>query len=81
MEIIEVISSVGFPIGACLALGIYITKKDEATRQDHAKDKEMLMEEIRYNRSVNSTLLETNKMLANDLKSDLRDIKQVLGVK
>lgn len=79
MEFIDIISSVGFPIGACLALGAYITQKDKSTAEDNRQDKEMLMEEIKYNREVNASLLETNKLLAKDLKQDLMDIKQ--GIK
>lgn len=76
MDFLAVINSVGFPIAACLALGIYINQKDKATREDNQKDKELLMDEIKYNREVNAQLLETNKLLTSSIKIDLSEIKQ-----
>lgn len=76
MNFIDIVSSVGFPIACCLMLGIYINSKDKATREDNTRDKELLMEEIKYNREVNSKLLETNKLLTASIKDDLTEIKQ-----
>lgn len=74
-DISNLITSLGFPIVACLGLGIYINKRDAAFREDNIKDKDRLYSEIAFNREVNKELLETNKLLANDIKENLEYIK------
>lgn len=79
MDFLAIVNSVGFPIAACVVLGIYVNQKDKANREDNAKDKELLMDEIKYNREVNAQLLETNRLLTASIKDDLSEIKQ--GIK
>lgn len=68
MNINALIESLGFPIACVLALGWYINKKDQDSkeerlreREDDKQDKERLFQEITYNRDVNEKLLKTNQ--------------------
>ncbi|CAM2827892.1 hypothetical protein HAHI6034_04940 [Hathewaya histolytica] len=90
-EITDIISTVGFPIACTLGLGwfVYILfgKMMESNREDKEKmyevnkeDKERLYKEISYNREVNQELLETNRILATDIKKDVEDIKIGIGI-
>lgn len=79
MDFLAIVNSVGFPIASCIVLGVYVNQKDKASREDNTRDKELLMDEIKYNREVNAQLLETNKMLTASIKDDLSEIKQ--GIK
>lgn len=47
-------------------------------KQDSEKDRDMLMEEIRYNREVNQKLLSTNELLAKDLTSEVKAVSNKL---
>lgn len=76
VEMVEgLITTIGFPIVACLGLGLYIYWNEKKSTEREDKREEKLYEEIRYNREVNKELLETNKLLAKDIKSELTDIK------
>lgn len=68
MDINALIESLGFPIACVLALGWYINKKDQDSKEDRIRekeddkqDKERLFKEITYNRDVNEKLLKTNQ--------------------
>lgn len=76
MIVTELISTMGFPVLACIGLGMYISTRDKAMREDNEKDKERLYSEIIFNREVNNNLLETNKLLAKDIKLDLEIIRK-----
>lgn len=54
---------------------MYIKKRDEQQTEDRVAEREMLLEEIKYNRQVNTELLATNRILAGDIKEELKDIK------
>ena len=71
----SIISTVGFPVLSCLGLAMYIKKRDEQQTADRVAEREMLLEEIKYNRQVNTELLATNRILAGDIKEELKDIK------
>ena len=77
-EVVEVINNIGFPIAMCIGLGYYISTRDKAMREDNEKDKERLYEEIKFNRETSQTLLECNKLLAQDIKLDLEKISKNL---
>lgn len=74
----SLIASVGFPTAVCITLGIYIWWNEKRTTEREDKREEKLFEEIKYNRSVNAELLETNKLLAKDIKNELTDIKAIV---
>ena len=77
-EISNLVATLGFPIVACVGLGLYISSRDKAIREDNIADKDRLYAEITHNREVTKELLETNKLLAKDIKSDVEDIKTEL---
>lgn len=77
-KMIEMISTVGFSVIACIGLAYYITKLIKAIMEDSAKDKERLYEEIRFNRETNQALLESNKMLIQDINIKLEKIEKSL---
>lgn len=72
--IIELISSVGFPIAAVIAMGLFILKiykSSEAREQS-------LMEEIKENRKINADAITTIARYAESLdgiREDIREIK------
>lgn len=76
----DVVVNVGFPIASCGVLGWYIQKRDNQHAEDRKAERETLIDEIRFNREVNSQLLETNKVLASDIKVELQDIKSELKI-
>lgn len=70
-EIKSFIESVGLPISICIACGygfVQMTSKMFSKLLEDAKeDKKMLKDELEYNRRVGTELLDTNKLLAQDL--------------
>lgn len=72
--IVELISSVGFPIAAVIAMGLFILKiykSSEAREQS-------LMEEIKENRKINADAITTIARYAESLdgiREDIREIK------
>lgn len=70
-EISNLITQLGFPIVACVGLGVFVKQQINANREDNQKREDKLYEEIKYNREVNKTVLETNKTLANDINNKL----------
>lgn len=71
----ELITNLGFPIACCGCLAWYIGKRDKQQTEDRQAEREALLDEIKFNREVNSQLLATNKLLASDIKVELQDIK------
>ena len=65
------ITSLGFPIACCLALGTYVKMQNENMREDNKADKEMLLNELSYSREVNSKLLASNEVLAKEISTKL----------
>ena len=52
----QMITSLGFPIACCLALGAYVKMQNNQMRDDAKEDKEMWKEELQYSREVNAKL-------------------------
>lgn len=71
----EAIATFGFPAVCCFGLAMYIKKRDDQQNQDRKEERTSLLEEIKYNREVNSELLATNRILAGDIKNELTEIK------
>ena len=71
----ETIANVGFPVSCVLALGWYIQKRDKQQTEERKEERQILLDEIEFNRQVNNELLNTNKILASDIKIELQDIK------
>ena len=74
MEIfVELISTLGFPIAVCVAMGCFIYKiyKKSETRED------ALMVEIGKTREVNAQAIETIAKYAENLETIKEDIKEI----
>lgn len=78
-EIVTIIERVGFPI--VLVLIIIFLFKDTVANflkniiEEQKKDKEALLEELKFNREVASNLLDTNKLLCKDVVEKINDIE------
>lgn len=88
MNFTAIIQDLGFPIACVFALGWYISKKDKdekderlRERDDDKQDKERLFGEIKYNREVNTQLLETNKEISETNRLLVKDFtKKMDGI-
>ena len=74
----EIVSNIGFPISCVLCLGWYIQQRDKQQTEDRKQERETMLEEIKFSRQVNQSLLDTNKILSSDIKVELQDIKNEL---
>lgn len=85
---IELIGTVGFPIAAVIAMGVFIyiiykntTKQNEtnmnAVQERCAAREERLYEEIKANREVNAQALSTLAMYAERLGTIEQDVKYI----
>ena len=75
-DIVNIISTIGFPIGSCLLYMGYIYKDKEQSREENVKREEKLMEQIaRFNEIMNhfnNTLISLDKRIEhieNNLKN------------
>ena len=75
----QMITSLGFPIACCLALGAYVKMQNEQIREDNKADKEMLLNELTYSREVNSKLLTSNEVLAKEISMKLDKLIEKVG--
>ena len=73
------ITTLGFPVACCLALGAYVKMQNEQIRQDNKEDKELLLTELQYSREVNSKLLASNEILAKEISTKLDEILVKVG--
>lgn len=68
-DIVNIISTVGFPIGSCLLYMYYIYKDKQQSREENVKREEKLMEQIaRFNEIMNhfnNTLIGLDKRIEN----------------
>ena len=68
-DIVNIISTVGFPITSCIQYMIYIYKDKQQSREENAKREEKLMEQIaRFNEIMNhfnDTLISLDKRIEN----------------
>lgn len=76
--ITSLVSSVGFPILSCGALGFYIYWNEKKNTESEEKRENRLYEEIRYNREVNKELLETNRILAKDINYKIDEVIDIV---
>ena len=75
----QMITTLGFPMACCLALGAYVKMQNEQIRQDNKEDKELLLTELQYSREVNSKLLASNEILAKEISTKLDHILEKVG--
>ena len=75
-DIVNIISTVGFPISSCLLYMYYIYKDKQQSREENAKREEKLMEQIaRFNEIMNhfnDTLISLDKRIEN-IENNLKD--------
>lgn len=74
----SLITSLGFPIVACLALGLFVWKLYERS----VKREDKLLEEIAENRKVNAEAINTLALYAERLtviETDVREIKGIIS--
>lgn len=71
--ILELISTLGFPMAACLLMGWFIYKIYKASE----KREEILRGEIKENREINSKAIETIAKYADRLDSIQNDIQVI----
>ena len=68
-DIINIISTVGFPITSCLLYMYYIYKDKNQTREEHLKREDKLMEQLsKFNEIMNhfnDTLISLDKRIEN----------------
>lgn len=72
--IVEIIATVGFPIAACLILGLFIWK----IYKQSEKREEALREEIKEGQAINKEAIQTLALYAERLgviETDVREIK------
>ena len=66
-DIVNIISTVGFPIGSCLLYMCYIYKDKQQSREENLKRENKLMEQIsRFNEivnNINDTLISLDKRI------------------
>ena len=79
MNVIDIITTVGFPIAMCLLLGWFIWNiyKQSVTRE------EKLMEEIAENRKINqqfAAIIGQYEVTLSEIKTDVKDIKDTLQI-
>ena len=79
MNIVELITTVGFPIAICIVLGWFIWH----IYQQSVIREEKLMEEITENRKVNQQFAEIiaqYEITLCEIKTDVKDIKDTLQI-
>ena len=68
-DIINIISTVGFPITSCILYMFYIYKDKQQTREEHLKRENKLMEQLsKFNEIMNhfnDTLISLDKRIEN----------------
>ena len=68
-DIVNIISTVGFPISSCILYMFYIYKDKQQTREENLKREDKLMEQIaRFNEIMNhfnDTLISLDKRIEN----------------
>lgn len=75
MDFATLIQNVGFPIACCAALGIYLSNKDKADREERKEDK--IADRAREDKilETNTVLLNTNQQLAAAFDLTVKDLK------
>ena len=75
-ELTTVISTVGFPIAACVGLGSYINQTTKFQREDSSKREEKLFQQLESNNKTMDNFNET--MQSMDMRLD--SIEKKVGV-
>ena len=89
----QLISTLGFPIAAAVALSLYYVQKDKATREDTNKIIENLREDNKIDRELYrdtiekfdnkldkfAIALESNNNRLENIECDIRNIKEKVG--
>ena len=75
-DIVNIISTVGFPITSCILYMFYIYKDKQQTREEHLKRENKLMEQLsKFNEIMNhfnDTLISLDKRIEN-IEFNLKD--------
>ena len=75
-DILNIISTVGFPITSCLLYMYYIYKDKNQTREEHLKREDKLMEQLsKFNEIMihfNDTLISLDKRIEN-IENNLKE--------
>lgn len=74
-DAIEYINALGFPIFACLMLGIFLYKRDREDREDRLLAREENAKERREFLKTNQKLSDNLKFFQVDVKNDIHDLK------
>ena len=75
-DIVNIISTVGFPITSCILYMFYIYKDKQQTREEHLKREDKLLEQIsKFNETMinfNITLISLDKRIEN-IENNLKE--------
>ena len=75
-DIVNIISTVGFPISSCILYMFYIYKDKQQTREEHLKREDKLMEQLsKFNEIMNhfnDTLISLDKRIEN-IENNLKE--------
>ena len=71
----EYINTLGFPIFACIALAIFLYRKDREDREDRLLTRQENAKERREFLKTNQKLSDSIKFLQSDIKKDISDVK------
>ena len=75
-DIVNIISTVGFPITSCILYMFYIYKDKQQTREEHLKRENKLMEQLsKFNEIMNhfnDTLISLDKRIEN-IENNLKE--------
>lgn len=71
----ECINSFGFPIFACIALAVFLYRKDREDREDRLMTRQENAKERREFLKTNQKLSDNLKFFQDDVKNDIHDLK------
>ena len=73
--ITQYINTFGFPIFACIALAVFLYRKDREDREDRLLARQENAKERREFLKTNQKLSDNLKFFQNDVKNDINDLK------
>ena len=73
--ITQYINTFGFPIFACIALAVFLYRKDRDDREDRLLARQENAKERREFLKTNQKLSDNLKFFQNDVKNDINDLK------
>lgn len=71
----ECINAFGFPIFACIALAVFLYRKDREDREDRLMTRQENAKERREFLRTNQKLSDNLKFFQNDIKNDMHNVK------